>query len=256
MHGETIRRSYLSVHRPKGVRECGAREYALCRVLMPRRPSSSTDIPLPRSRARDRVASLDQLAAGLFLVDAQGRILACNRIGDEGLPARRPLHRHRRDRRRNPRGDANTPRTDPPGDPWRGRPRRLRLAPPDFRKAGPRGPCDISRRGDRRGTPGRGGSRHRSDAVGLEICLHHVLLDHALRVEERTIQRDGVAHHLDETRHLRRRSEPPFPRACRRAIRRPSPRSPRPPRRSPSRSHPRCSPRSTSRRARSATARR
>jgi hypothetical protein len=79
-------RSYLSVHRPKGVRECGAREYALCRLLMPHlRRAIEFDRRFRSLEAEREIgfASLDQLAAGLFLVDAQGRILACNRIGDE-----------------------------------------------------------------------------------------------------------------------------------------------------------------------------
>lgn len=79
-------RSYLSIHRPKGARECGAREYALCRLLMPHLRRAIEFDRQFRSLEVEReitFGSLDQLGAGLFLVDARGGVLHSNRIGEE-----------------------------------------------------------------------------------------------------------------------------------------------------------------------------
>jgi hypothetical protein len=32
-----------------------------------------------------------------------------------------------------------------------------------------------------------------------KVCLEHILLDHAVGVEERSINGDGVEHHVDKT---------------------------------------------------------
>jgi len=79
-------RSYLGVYRPKGAREYGSAEYALCRLLMPHlRRAIEFDrhfcsLETEREMAFD---ALDHLSAGLVLVGRQGRILTCNRVADE-----------------------------------------------------------------------------------------------------------------------------------------------------------------------------
>jgi PAS domain-containing protein len=84
VHG--VVRSYLGVYRPKGAREYGNAEHALCRLLMPHlRQAIEFDrrfhsLEAERSMAFD---ALDHLSAGLILADRQGKILACNRVADE-----------------------------------------------------------------------------------------------------------------------------------------------------------------------------
>ncbi len=83
---EGAARSYLGIYRPEGAREYGNKEYALCRLLMPHlRRAIEFDrhfrsLELERASAFD---ALDHLSAGLFLVDPQGKIAACNRVADE-----------------------------------------------------------------------------------------------------------------------------------------------------------------------------
>jgi hypothetical protein len=84
VHGAA--RSYLGVYRPKGARHYGAREYALCRLLMPHlRRAIEFDrhfrsLEIEREFAFD---SLAHLSTGLFLVDGRGGVVARNRIAEE-----------------------------------------------------------------------------------------------------------------------------------------------------------------------------
>lgn len=79
-------RSYLGVYRPKGGREYGGREYALCRLLMPHlRRAIELDRRLQTLTAEREIAfdAMDRLSVGLAVVDRQGRVLACNRVAEE-----------------------------------------------------------------------------------------------------------------------------------------------------------------------------
>jgi PAS domain-containing protein len=84
IHGEA--RSYLGVYRPKGAREYGSREYALCRLLMPPlRRAIEFDRRFRSLTAEREIAfdAMDYLSVGLIVVDRQGKIHACNRIAEE-----------------------------------------------------------------------------------------------------------------------------------------------------------------------------
>jgi PAS domain-containing protein len=84
VHGEA--RSYLGVYRPKGAREYGSREYALCRMLMsPLRRAIEIDRRLCSLTTEREIAfdAMDRLSVGLAVVDRRGKILACNRIAEE-----------------------------------------------------------------------------------------------------------------------------------------------------------------------------
>jgi PAS domain-containing protein len=88
-------RSYLGVYRPKGAREYGREEYTLCRMLMPHlRRAIEFDrhfrsLEIQREIALD---ALDHLTTGLILVDAKGRVLACNRLAEKIVAANDGLH--------------------------------------------------------------------------------------------------------------------------------------------------------------------
>lgn len=84
VHGRA--RSYLGVYRPKGAREYGGREHAVCRLLMPHlRRAIELDRRLQTLTAEREIAfdAMDRLSVGMAVVDRQGRVLACNRVAEE-----------------------------------------------------------------------------------------------------------------------------------------------------------------------------